>query len=159
MCGIAGVLGPPPSRSDEVLRSMLGALAHRGPDGSGLAGDGGCRLGVTRLAIVDLAAPATPFASEDGAVVCVVNGEIDNAPELRRELAHRGHRFATGVDTEVVLHLWEEEGEALAGRLDGMFAFAVWDRRRRTLALGRDRAGEKPLFFWRDEERFVFASE
>jgi len=159
MCGIAGVLGPPPSRTDEVLGGMLAALAHRGPDGRGIAGGGGCRLGLTRLAIIDLAAPAVPFVSEDGRVSCVVNGEIDNAQELRRELEAKGHRFVTGVDTEVVLHLWEEVGEGLAARLDGMFAFAVWDQGAGTLALGRDRAGEKPLFYWRDEETLVFASE
>jgi asparagine synthase (glutamine-hydrolysing) len=159
MCGIAGIFGPPSSRGDEALAAMLATMGHRGPDGRGMAGGDGCRIGLTRLAIVDLAAPAAPFVGEDGATVCAVNGEIDNARELRRELEAKGHRFATGVDTEVILHLWEEEGEGLVERLEGMFAFAVWDRHQGTLVLGRDRAGEKPLYFWRHGERLAFASE
>jgi len=138
---------------------MLARIPHRGPDGQGLVGAGGCRLGLARLAIIDLAAPAAPFTSEDGEVFCVVNGQIDNHRELRRELEARGHRFATGIDTEVVLHLWEEVGADLVHRLEGMFAFAVWDARAGTLLLGRDRAGEKPLFFWHGDGTLVFASE
>jgi asparagine synthase (glutamine-hydrolysing) len=160
MCGIVGILGPEPgSRRREVAEAMLDRLVHRGPDGWGLAERGDCVLGLRRLAIMDVAALANPFTNEDGTVVCVVNGQIYNSAELRRELEGRDHRFRTGVDTEVVLHLWEEHGAELVHRLNGMFAFAVWDRRRRTLMLGRDRAGEKPLFYWTDGELLLFASE
>jgi asparagine synthase (glutamine-hydrolysing) len=138
---------------------MLGTLVHRGPDGFGLAGRDGCVLGLRRLAIIDVGAPAEPFSSEDGSVLCVCNGQIYNSAELRQELEGRGHRFRTGVDTEVVLHLWEEHGVELVHRLDGMFAFALWDSGRRTLVLGRDRAGEKPLFYWTDGDVLLFASE
>lgn len=160
MCGIAGILGPDP---DQDLRadidSMLDRLAHRGPDGAGAVAIGGCALGLRRLAIVDVDAPAEPFRNEDGTVLCVCNGQIYNSLELRRELEGAGHSFRTGIDTEVIVHLWEEHGPALVDRLNGMFAFAVWDRRRRTLMLGRDRAGEKPLFYRTDGDRLLFASE
>lgn len=160
MCGIVGILGPEPaSPRREALAAMLDTLAHRGPDGSGTAERGGCALGLRRLAIMDVAAPAEPFRSEDGAVLCVANGQVYNSAELRRELEAKGHRFRSGVDTEVILHLWEEHGADLVHRLSGMFAFAVWDSRRRTLMLGRDRAGEKPLFYWTDGETLLFASE
>jgi len=160
MCGIVGILGPEPGPRDrELAAAMLATLVHRGPDGSGLAGGDGCVLGFRRLAIMDVAAPAAPFESEDGAVLCVVNGQIYNSDELRAELEAKGHAFRTRVDTEVVLHLWEEHGPDLVDRLSGMFAFAVWDSRRRCLLLGRDRAGEKPLFYWTDGTQLLFASE
>lgn len=160
MCGIVGILGPElRSRRREEIEAMLGTLAHRGPDGSGLAVFDDCMLGLRRLAIMDVDAPAEPFTSEDGTVACVVNGQIYNSPELRHELECMGHRFRTGVDTEVVVHLWEEHGAELVRRLSGMYAFAVWDGRRRRLMLGRDRAGEKPLFYWTDGGLLLFASE
>lgn len=138
---------------------MLGSLIHRGPDGSGLAERDGCVLGLQRLAIMDVRASAEPFTSEDGSILCVVNGQIYNSAELRQELESQGHVFRTRVDTEVVVHLWEEHGVELIHRLNGMFAFAVWDSRRGRLMLGRDRAGEKPLFYRRDGEELLFASE
>lgn len=160
MCGIAGILGPEPtSRQRESVDAMLACVVHRGPDGLGVAARDGCALGLRRLAIMDVAASAEPFTNEDGTVVSVVNGQIYNSDELRHELEARGHVFRTGVDTEVVLHLWEEHGVELIHHLSGMFAFAVWDSRTRTLMLGRDRAGEKPLFYWTDGERLLFASE
>jgi asparagine synthase (glutamine-hydrolysing) len=160
MCGIIGILGPElGSRRRDVAGVMLATLAHRGPDGFGLAERDGCVLGLRRLAIMDVGAPAEPFTNEDGTIFCVSNGQIYNGAELRHELERKGHVFRTGVDTEVVLHLWEEHGVELVHRLDGMFAFAVWDSRRRSLMLGRDRAGEKPLFYWTDGERLLFASE
>lgn len=160
MCGIVGIFDPEPGPCGRAaVGVMLDSLVHRGPDGSALAGRDGCALGLRRLAIMDVAAPADPFVNEDGTVVCVVNGQIYNSPDLRRELEGKGHVFRTGVDTEVVLHLWEEHGAELVHRLNGMFAFAVWDRRRRSLMLGRDRAGEKPLFYRADGGRVLFASE
>ncbi len=160
MCGIIGILGPEVgSHGSERAAAMLDTLDHRGPDGAGLVSSAGCVLGLRRLAIIDVPAPAAPFRNETGTVFCVCNGQIYNSEELRAELEARGHRFRTHVDTEVVLHLWEEHGPALVDRLDGMFAFAVWDSERRTLLLGRDRAGEKPLFYWHEGDHLLFASE
>lgn len=161
MCGLAGVLGlaRPDSARDEIVRRMTATMVHRGPDGEGYAFRDGCALGFRRLAIVDLDAHSPPFPNEDRTIWTVCNGEIYNGAELRAELESRGHRFQTGVDTEVIPHLYEEDGPDLIHRLDGMFAFAVWDETRRTLVLGRDRAGEKPLFYWHAPDGMVFASE
>lgn len=160
MCGIIGILDQKPGAlRDKIAGEMLATLAHRGPDGFGLTSRDQCCLGLQRLAIIDLGAPAEPFSNEDGTVSCVVNGQIYNSAELRRDLESKGHEFATKVDTEVVVHLWEEHGVNLVQRLNGMFAFAIWDSREQTLMLGRDRAGEKPLFYWTDGVRLLFASE
>jgi asparagine synthase (glutamine-hydrolysing) len=161
MCGLAGVAGArgaDPGR-DAIVRRMTATMIHRGPDGEGYAFRDGCALGFRRLAIVDLAAASPPFANEDETIWTICNGEIYNAAELRRGLEARGHRLRTAVDTEVIPHLFEEHGPGMVHHLDGMFAFAVWDESRRTLVLGRDRAGEKPLFYWHGPEEFVFASE
>jgi asparagine synthase (glutamine-hydrolysing) len=159
MCGIAGFVG----RGDAAdLAAMTRALAHRGPDGEGLHADAEARvfLGHRRLAIVDLSGGAQPMWNETGDVAVTFNGEIYNHAELRRELAARGHRFRTDhSDTEVLVHGYEEWGEELPGRLDGMFAFAVWDRQRRRLFLARDRFGEKPLYWATQGGLFLFASE
>jgi len=138
---------------------MTATLVHRGPDGEGFAALDGCSLGFRRLAIVDLAAASPPFANEDRSVWTVCNGEIYNSGDLEERLKARGHRFRTGVDTEVIPHLYEEHGPDLVQHLDGMYAFAIWDARARTLILGRDRAGEKPLFYWAGPAEIVFASE
>jgi asparagine synthase (glutamine-hydrolysing) len=159
MCGIVGSVEPPNEQGEAALRDMLASIRHRGPDGCGVVGAGRCHLGLTRLAIIDTAAPSRPFQDESGQIFSVCNGEIYNASELRAELRGKGHRFATGIDTEVLVHLYEEHGAALVDRLNGMFAFAIWDVRRQALLLGRDRAGEKPLFYFQDGERIVFASE
>jgi asparagine synthase (glutamine-hydrolysing) len=160
MCGIVGVLDPELSvRGDEATFGMLGTLAHRGPDGFGLVGRDECRLGLRRLAIIDVTAPSEPFSNEDETVFCVCNGQIYNSAELRRVLEDAGHVFKTNIDTEVVLHLWEEHGVDLVHRLNGMFAFGIWDDRQKILMLGRDRAGEKPLFYWAAADRLLFASE
>ncbi len=156
MCGIAGALGP----SDAgLVQSMLCALGHRGPDGSGAWRNGSTQLGVARLAIIDPDAPATPLANEGGTIRLAFNGEIYNHRELRAELLGRGHVFATHTDSEVVLHLYEELGAACVHRLRGMFAFAIADGD--GLLLARDRLGIKPLYYRFDprEGLFVFASE
>ena len=161
MCGIVGVVGGPEPANEraEIVRAMRETLVHRGPDGCGMTHAPGCDLGLRRLAIVDIAGATGPHASEDGSIHAACNGEIYNYRDLRAELAGRGHAFHTSVDTEVLPHLYEEHGPAFVSRLDGMFAFAVWDERRRCLVLGRDRAGEKPLFYWVGDGELAFASE
>src|SRR5437660_8251588 len=138
---------------------MGAALAHRGPDGEGLWYEPGIGLVHRRLSIIDLAGGAQPLGNEDGSIQVVFNGEIYNYQELTAWLQARGHRFRTRSDTEAIVHLYEEEGDALVGRLRGMFAFALWDGRRRRLLLARDRVGIKPLYVYRDAEKLLFASE
>jgi asparagine synthase (glutamine-hydrolysing) len=161
MCGIAGIvdLNGAPVAAD-VLRRMSFALTHRGPDDEGVWTDGAIGLANRRLAIIDLTAGGhQPMLADDGRTVLVYNGELYNAPELRRELEAHGHRFRSRSDTEVVLRACEEWGPAAVERLDGMFAFAVWDDRRRRLLLARDRFGVKPLYYAVADGRFLFASE
>jgi asparagine synthase (glutamine-hydrolysing) len=168
MCGICGVLHldgapiPPP-----VLRDMTAAVAHRGPDAEGLImlprdGERGhvrVGLGHRRLAIIDLSPAGTqPMTNEDETLWVVLNGEIYNFRELRKDLEAR-HPFKSQSDTEVILHLYEERGEECVRALDGMFAFALWDARRERLLLARDRAGKKPLFYATTPKAFVFGSE
>ncbi|WKB54558.1 asparagine synthase (glutamine-hydrolyzing) [Eleftheria terrae] len=159
MCGIAGIHSPgqPPAR--ELLQAMIGRLRHRGPDGSGVMTDGPVGLAHARLSIVDPEGGAQPLHNEDGSISVVFNGEIFNHPELRRELQARGHRFATRSDTEVLVHLYEEHGDAFVERLNGQFAFALWDRPRQRLLLARDRTGIRPLFYSWQAGRLSFASE
>ncbi len=147
MCGIAGSCRPRGGEVDgRALGEALGALRHRGPDDEGRLVAPGVAIGMRRLAIIDLATGAQPVFNEDRSVAAVLNGEIYNYVELREGLRRDGHALATASDTEVLVHLWEEEGEALCQRLRGMFAFAVWDTRAKTLLLARDRFGKKPLF-------------
>ena len=158
MCGIAGWAsagGPDPG----VVRSMLVTLAHRGPDGDGLHVGDGIAMGMRRLAIVDVAGGAQPVFSEDRGVVAVLNGEIYNHARLRADLTARGHRFASGSDSECLVHLYEEYGDDLVRHLHGMFAFAIWDAPAGRLVLGRDRVGKKPLFWRRVADGVQFASE
>jgi len=139
---------------------MTEAIRHRGPDDGGVWSDGCAGLGSRRLAIIDLSARGhQPMASDDGALHIAFNGEIYNFQELRRGLESRGHRFRSDSDTEVLLRLYEERGTACLQQLRGMFAFAVWDARTRTLLLARDRLGKKPLVYYQDADRLVFASE
>jgi len=161
VCGIVGIVGGAIA-SDErkaLARRMAATLAHRGPDGSGAVADGPCAFGFQRLAIIDLDSDCPPFPNEDRSIWSVANAEIYNSGPLRAELEDRGHSFRTNVDTEVIPHLYEEHGAELLRRLNGMFAFAVWDGRERRLLLARDRAGEKPLFYWHKDGLLVFASE
>jgi asparagine synthase (glutamine-hydrolysing) len=157
MCGIAGIVGGTPARG--VLDAMLGALEHRGPDDRGLHVADGVALGMTRLAIIDLVTGRQPMSSEDGATTLVFNGEIYNFRAVRAELEARGQRFRTQSDTEVILRAWQLDGERCVDRLRGMFAFAIWDARRGTLFLARDRVGKKPLYYWQGQGAFAFASE
>lgn len=159
MCGIAGVLersGPP---SLELLTRMLSRIAHRGPDGSGIYRDAQIGLAHARLAVIDAAGGQQPMSDHEGEVWITFNGEIFNYLELRQELTGLGHRFSTASDTEVLLHAWQEWGEACFNRFNGQWAVAIWDRKRRRLVLSRDRLGVRPLYFWRGNGRIVFASE
>jgi asparagine synthase (glutamine-hydrolysing) len=158
MCGIAGKVGAGPVNEAEILR-MCNAIAHRGPDDWGTFVEGGLGLGMRRLSIVDLAGGHQPIANEDGTVVLVYNGELYNFPSLYAELVAKGHHFKTRTDTEALVHLYEEHGEGMVARLQGMFAFALWDRTRRRLLVARDHFGQKPLFYTEKGGRLAFASE
>ncbi len=153
MCGICGII---PSSGD-TIREMTTSLFHRGPDGEGYYEDETISLGHRRLAIIDLAKGDQPIYNEDGEICIVFNGEIYNYRDLRRELEKR-HKFYTNSDTEVIVHLYEELGTGCLNRLNGMFAFAIWDKRERKLFLARDRMGIKPLYYTEDGI-FAFASE
>lgn len=162
MCGIAGIFQfhRRPVADGQVIATMVEAIAHRGPDGRGVALRGSVALGHARLAIQDLTdAGAQPMADAARGVWLVCNGEIYNAPALRRELEALGHRFASRCDNEVILHAYAQWGRDCLKRLTGMFAFALWDERRGRLWLVRDRMGIKPLFYHRDGDRLVFGSE
>ena len=161
MCGIAGILYADPAQpvSRDLLKTMGDAIAHRGPDAEGFWAERGIGLVHRRLSIIDLAGGDQPIGNEDDSVQVIFNGEIYNFQELRAGLEARGHRFRTRSDTEVLVHLYEEQGEQLVDRLRGMFAFALWDRTRRRLVLGRDRLGIKPLYIYRDAEKLLFGSE
>jgi asparagine synthase (glutamine-hydrolysing) len=138
---------------------MCAAMRHRGPDDQGTFVEGGCAIGMRRLSIIDLEGGHQPIANEDGSVVVVFNGEIYNYRELRAHLIAAGHRLITQSDTETLVHLYEDEGIEGLKRLRGMFAFAIWDRRRRRLFLARDRFGKKPLYFAHLDDGLYFASE
>jgi asparagine synthase (glutamine-hydrolysing) len=161
MCGIAGILYRDASRPVEpaLLQALGDSIAHRGPDAEGFWSAPGVGLVHRRLSIIDLSGGHQPLGNEDGSIQVVFNGEIYNFEALRADLEARGHRFRTHSDTEVLVHLYEEEGESLVKRLRGMFAFALWDQPRRRLLLARDRLGIKPLYLYRDAEKVVFGSE
>lgn len=161
MCGIVGLIGLPggAKRSHALVDAMARAIRHRGPDGGGVAAHDDATLGMTRLAIVDIAHGHQPMFSDDGNVVLVFNGEIYNAPALRRSLEADGVSFKTRSDTEVILRLYERAPERLEEQLVGMWAFAIHDRRRRRVILSRDRFGIKPLFVTEGGSALAFASE
>lgn len=156
MCGIVGTYG---FGDPELLRAMTDAVAHRGPDGEYFYEDGPIHLGSRRLAILDLERGAQPMLNESGSVAVIYNGEIYNYHELRRRLSARGHALETCCDTELLPHLYEEEGIEFVRRLNGIFAFALWDRSAQKLFLVRDRVGVKPLVFAIKENRLAFGSE
>ena len=160
MCGIHGFFQLDGTRANpEWLAKMGRVTVHRGPDDAGAYADGPCAIGMRRLAIIDLAGGHQPIANHDGSLVVVCNGEIYNYRELRRELQAAGHVFKTESDTEVVLHAYAQWGERFVERLNGMFGFALWDARRQTLFVGRDRLGIKPIYWLADGKRVAFASE
>ena len=156
MCGICGGVG---IGDPGLLERMSEALRHRGPDDLGAFAEGDVALGHRRLSIIDPEGGNQPMQSPDGSLVLVFNGEIYNFRELRDGLRGRGLRFHTDSDTEVLLRLFEVEGPAALERLNGMFAFAVWDRERRELFLARDRLGIKPLYYLQRPRELLFASE
>jgi asparagine synthase (glutamine-hydrolysing) len=161
MCGIAGIVNlNPHARVDEArLKRMRDVLRHRGPDGAGLWIDGPVGLGHRRLSIVDLAGGHQPMANEDESVWITYNGEIYNHAALRPGLEAAGHVYRTRSDTETILHLYEEDGERCVEKLQGMFAFAIWDKNHGRLLLARDRLGIKPLYYAITDDEIVFASE
>jgi asparagine synthase (glutamine-hydrolysing) len=156
VCGIAGTCG---FGDEELLRAMTDTIAHRGPDGEGFFSGESVHLGNRRLAIQDVPGGSQPMANEDGSVVVVYNGEIYNYPELRERVLARGHRLTTHCDTEVLPHLYEDEGITFAARLNGIFAFALLDRSRRKLFLVRDPLGVKPLVYSIQDGMLAFGSE
>ncbi|HSN43533.1 MAG TPA: asparagine synthetase B, partial [Propionibacteriaceae bacterium] len=139
MCGICGLVSVGPLPDLDLLLRMIGRLRHRGPDGSGYFRDDHAALGHARLAIIDAAGGAQPLSNEDGSLWITFNGEIFNYLELGDELRALGHVFRTASDTEVIVHAWEEWGEASLSRLNGQWALALWDRERQRLVLSRDR--------------------
>jgi asparagine synthase (glutamine-hydrolysing) len=161
MCGLVGIVGCRESDAErrELVHAMASTMVHRGPDGEGYVARDDCALGFRRLAIIDVTAESPPFPNEDQSIWSICNGQIYNAPDLTEELLARGHTLRTKTDTEVIPHLYEEHGADLVEKLNGMFAFAVWDEPRGRLLLARDRAGEKPLFYWTDGKELVFASD
>jgi asparagine synthase (glutamine-hydrolysing) len=161
MCGIAGIVSLGPTRDIEEARllRMRETLQHRGPDGAGLWQEPGVGLTHRRLAIVDPSGGHQPMPNEDEQIWIVYNGEVYNHADLRPALEARGHRYRGRSDTETLLHLYEEDGDALVERLRGMFAFAIWDRARRRLLLARDRLGIKPLYYAVRDRELLFGSE
>jgi asparagine synthase (glutamine-hydrolysing) len=169
MCGIAGAVWNEPGKAVEptTLQRMIDCLRHRGPDGEGTYFDGphdgrvepSVALGHRRLAIIDIACGQQPLSNEDGTVWVIFNGEIYNFRDLRGPLEAAGHRFRTHSDTEVLVHLYEEEGPEFLTRLNGMFAIALWDAKQKLLLLARDRLGKKPLVYRHEPGRLLFASE
>lgn len=161
MCGFVGYLDPSaaPDRGLPLLKAMTDAIAYRGPDEQGHWADAGVGVGHRRLSIVGLSTGQQPMHSADGGLVVVYNGEVFNYVELKAELEAKGRRFRTGSDTEVLLHLYEMEGPDFVRHLNGDYAFALWDRRRRRLVLARDRMGVRPLYYARVGDGLYFASE
>src|ERR1051325_363921 len=164
MCGITGWAtldshAPPPDGARDLLHAMCERMVHRGPDSEGLFVTTGTALGMRRLAIIDLITGEQPVFNEDKSVAVVLNGEIYNYREIRSKLERRGHVFRSASDTEVLPHLYEEYGDAMVRELNGMFAFALWDSKRRRLLIARDRFGEKPLYWGVFDKTLLFASE
>src|SRR6476646_890143 len=164
MCGITGWAtldshAPPPDGARDLLHAMCERMLHRGPDSEGLFVSTGAALGMRRLAIIDLITCEQPAFNEDKSVSLILNGAIYNYRELRSKLEKRGHVFRSASDTEVLPHLYEEYGDAMVRELNGMFAFALWDSKRRRLLIARDRFGEKPLYWGVFDKTLLFASE
>jgi asparagine synthase (glutamine-hydrolysing) len=159
MCGIAGLALRNDQAEDSVITAMRDTLVHRGPDDGGNFLDGGIGLGHRRLSIIDLGGGHQPMFTEDGRYAIVYNGEIYNYPELRRDLEARGAHFRTNSDTEVILHLHARIGDGAIGRLNGIFAYAIWDKAEKRLLIVRDRAGIKPVYYAETPRGIAFGSE
>jgi len=161
MCGICGIYNySEPNRPADptLIKAMMQAMLSRGPDDEGTHIQGGLGLGFRRLSIVDLSGGHQPLSDEAGSLWLVLNGEIYNYPQLKKELINRGHKFKTASDAEAVLHLYQDHGPELLSKLEGMFAFALWDSEKRRLMLARDRTGIKPLYYHDDGKRLLFGS-
>jgi len=161
MCGIAGIFktDKTESVSHKLLSDMISGLKHRGPDEESFHVNGRVGLGHCRLSIIDLEHGGQPMFNEDKSISIVFNGEIYNFKQLRNELIKNGHIFRTNSDTEVIIHAYEQFGNSCVEHLRGMFAFAIWDSRKEILYVARDRVGIKPLFYYRDDKKFLFSSE
>ncbi|HEV3139785.1 MAG TPA: hypothetical protein VGY57_04690, partial [Vicinamibacterales bacterium] len=161
MCGIYGRLDLRSSQIERLYADQLavGCLRHRGPDDEGVWYGSRACLGMRRLSVIDLVTGHQPMSNEDGSIVVVYNGEIYNFQGVREDLIARGHRFQTVSDTEVIVHGYEEWGDGILDRLNGMFAIALFDAKRDTLWIARDRLGVKPLYYFADDRRMLFASE
>lgn len=164
MCGITGWTTEDPNSAhgpedEALLSSMCGRIRHRGPDDQGMWLGAGAALGMRRLSVIDLETGEQPVTNEAGNVIAVMNGEIYNFQRIREDLESKGHKFTSRSDTEVLPHLYDEYGDALVDHLDGMFAFALWDKDRKRLLIARDRFGEKPLYYGVFGGRLFFASE
>ena len=159
MCGIAGIINSPNSRVEELIHNMTDAIRYRGPDDSGYLIDEHVALGHRRLSIIDLKNGHQPMFNADKTIAIVFNGEIYNHNELRSELEHNGCTFKTRCDTEVIIHLYAKYGKACVEKLNGMFAFCIYDLRQGKLLLARDRMGQKPLFYYHKEKELIFCSE
>src|SRR6202166_1748204 len=161
MCGIAGVVSATRESNitEALVHHMCNQIVYRGPDDEGLYVADGAGLGMRRLSIIDLSGGHQPVFNEDRSVWIVFNGEIYNFPALREDLLKRGHKFYTHTDTEVIVHLYEEMGADCVSKLRGMFAFALYDERRRKLLLARDRLGKKPLHYAVSKGLLLFGSE
>ena len=158
MCGIVGFVDKEKNKK-KIIKKMADRIAHRGPDAEGFYIDENVALGHRRLSIIDLSNGKQPMYNEDESLVVVFNGEIYNYPELKTELKKYKHKFSTKSDTEVLLHGYEQWGKELPKKLRGMFAFAIWDKNNKTLFCARDNFGIKPLYFYQNDETFMFASE
>jgi asparagine synthase (glutamine-hydrolysing) len=161
MCGISGIYNFQTCEAvtQSLVKAMTDTLVHRGPDDEGFYVSGPVGLGHRRLSIIDLDAGHQPMTNEDGKIWVIFNGEIYNFVELQEYLENKGHQFKTRSDTEVIVHLYEEKGEQCFSELRGMFAIAIWDQRNNKLILARDRVGKKPLYYYHDGSKVVFASE
>ena len=160
MCGICGIsfsVSRRPERS--LLEKMNAAIAYRGPDSDGYYVEAGVGLAMRRLSIIDVSGGDQPISNEDRSLWIIFNGECYNYPEMRLDLERRGHRLSTKSDTECIVHYYEEEGDACIKRLRCMFAFALWDDKRKRLLLGRDRLGKKPLYYTIQNGTLYFGSE
>ena len=160
MCGIAGIINFNCAEEKQgILGRMIGSIRHRGPDAGGIYINGPAGLAHARLSIIDLSTGDQPIHNEDRTIWVIFNGEIFNYPELRNDLIEKGHRFYTQSDTEILVHLYEEDGYEMFSRLNGQFAFAIWDQKKQNLLLARDRVGIRPIFYHLHSERLVFGSE